>query len=74
MSESEKNDFPVMPPPPQREARTVREYFDRIPEESEKTLLDKKHAAQEEEQDITEEVELQDFLMEHGPAAEVLHI
>ena len=48
MSESEKNDFPVMPPPPQREARTVREYFDRIPEESEKTLLDKKHAAQEE--------------------------
>lgn len=51
MSESEKNDFPVMPPPPQREARTVREYFDRIPEESEKTLLDKKHAAQEEEQD-----------------------
>ncbi len=51
MSESEKNDFPVMPPPPQREARTVREYFDQIPEESEKTLPDKKHAAQEEEQD-----------------------
>ncbi len=40
-----------MPPPSEREARSMRECFDRAPEDAEKQVLDKKHASQEEEQD-----------------------
>ena len=40
-----------MPPPPAREARSMRECFDQLPENTEKTVPDKKRSAQEEEQD-----------------------
>ena len=38
-------------PPPAREARTMRECFDQVPEDAEKIAPDKKRASQEEEQD-----------------------
>ena len=51
MSRPVKNDIPVMPPPPAREVRSMRECFDQLPENTEKTVPDKKRSAQEEEQD-----------------------
>ena len=55
MTAPDKHEIPVMPPPA-REARTMRECFDRVPEDAEKTAPDKKRASQEEEQDALRNV------------------
>ena len=50
MTAPDKYEIPAMPPPA-REARTMRECFDQVPEDAEKIAPDKKRASQEEEQD-----------------------